>query len=96
MALDDFADDSSTGSKSISTRKKLKNVKLPEEFWVNWIMAYPSFASNAAAFADDTAAKAIVQKLDDMIENGATGHAMSDSKKEELKNERDKILEDQL
>lgn len=96
MALDDFGNDSSTGGKSISTRKKLKNVTLPEEFWVNWMLAYPTYASNAAAFGDDAAAKAIVQKIDDMLENGAKGHTITDSQREELEEERERIVEEEL
>ena len=96
MALDDFADDSSTGSKSIATRKKLKNVTLPENFWNNWLISHPQYASSAAMFADEAAAKAIVQKLDELIEDGARGHSISDQTREELQDERERIVEEVL
>jgi len=96
MALDDFTSEDGSGSKGIKTRKKLKNVTLPLEFWENWMIAYPSFASSAAMYGEENAAKAIVQRLDKIIEEGAQGHTISDEKYEELQQERDRIVEEVL
>jgi len=96
MALDDFTTESSS-STSISTRKKLKNVDLPERWWDIMVTTDPGYAYTAAGLVDDEASiKAIVQKMDEAIEDDIDGHRVGDSTKEELKQLRSDILEDHL
>lgn len=93
MGLDSFKDDS---NEDVSTRKQLKNVKLDEEFWNIMLTTHPGYATLAANFTDETSAKAIIQKIDEILNDEIEGHGVSEDQKETIRKERQEIVESNI
>jgi len=97
MALDDFVEEAESTDKEIKTRKKIKNVTLPEEFWIHLICTDPSWAAVAANYSDeDTTAKAIVSKMQDVLEDEPEGHNVNPVLEGDIEDEIDNIVENNL
>jgi len=96
MALDDFIEDDATEKQSFKTRKKLKNIELPEKFWDEIVTTHPYYAVIAADAVDESSTKAILQKIDQAIEDDISGYNIGDGLKEELEKMREEIIEESL
>lgn len=96
MGLEDFTSDTTDETSSISTRKKLKNVNLEREFYEKVVTSTPSFLRTAAYHTDESSTKAIVQCMDEIIEDGLEGHNISEEKYDEIEQVRDEIVEELL
>jgi len=98
MGLDDFTQEddeveNSNVDKKIKTRKKLKNVKLPEDFWIHLIHNAPSWAGVAAEYADEPSAKAIASKMQEAVD-GELNKPVSPELEQDLRLEIDTIVEE--
>lgn len=96
MGLEDFTSDTTEESSSITTRKKLKNVNLEREYYELVITTDPYMMETAASYTDESSIKAIVQCMDEIIDEGLDGHNISDEKYDEIQAARDNIVEDHL
>lgn len=98
MGLDDFTEEddeveNSDVDSKIKTRKKLKNVNLPEEFWIHLIHTDPSWAGVAASYTDDTSAKAIASKMQEAVD-GELNKPVSPELEQDIRHEINMIVED--
>lgn len=94
MGLDEFKQESDgSTTSSIKTRKQIDNVTMSTDFWDNLIATEPGWAFQAALQADGNGDKAIIQRMDHVLENGAYGIKISDEKREEIQNQRDEFVE---
>jgi len=96
MGLEDFTSDTTEESSSITTRKKLKNVNLEREYYESMITSEPYMMETAANYTDESSIKAMVQCMDEIIDEGLDGHSISDEKYDEIQAARDDIVEDHL
>jgi hypothetical protein len=96
MGLDKFKKESDEQEPEIKTRKQIQNVTMDEWFWTNIICTAPEWAAQAAVTADGNGDKAIIQRMDEILEDGAKGHELSPAKRQEIKNERDRYVEEHL
>jgi len=94
MGLDDFTTESESADSSIKTRKQIENVELEERFWDLAVEAHPDLMYTAAMFTDESSAKAIVQKMDEAINNNIKDINVNDELAKELKQYKQEIIED--
>lgn len=93
MGLDDFDTTEESSSSSIKTRKQIENVELQEKFWDMLVTTYPDVMVVAARFTDESSAKAIVQKIDQALEDDVPHHSVSDDNIEMLEEVREDIID---
>lgn len=96
MGLEDFTSSTTEESSSISTRKKLKNVNFERDFYDTMIASDPQTLSAAAAYTDESSIKAIVQRMDEVMEDGVDGWNISDQQYDKIEEEREHIVEEYL
>jgi hypothetical protein len=97
MGLEAFkSEDSNSSSSSISTRKKLKNVNLEREFYVDQAATDPMSLINASRYTDETSSKAIVQMLDEIINDEIGEWDWTEEQIEEIEEAREEIVEQHL
>jgi len=99
MGLDDFGttDESSTdGDDKIKTRKKIKNIQLPKDYWTRVIFHQPAWAGVAATYLEESGKKAIGKRMQEMLdeeivetENGEL--EITEDHREEIEDELDRI-----
>lgn len=93
MGLDEFKQESDGGTtSSIKTRKQIDNVTMSTDFWDNLIATEPGWAFQAALQADGNGDKAIIQRMDHVLENGVNGITISDEKRKEIQSEREEFV----
>lgn len=96
MGLDKFKKEDDEQEPKIKTRKQIENVTMDKWFWTNVICTAPEWAVQAAVCAEGNGDKAIIQRMDEILEEGAEGHKLSPEKKQEIKRERDQYVEEHL
>lgn len=96
MGLEDFKSEDEYSIGSISTRKKVKNVKLDKRHWEHLLWHDPHWASFFGHKMDEQSIKAVVQLMDEIIEEGVEGVARNEEKEQEIEEERDKVVEEFL
>lgn len=96
MGLDKFKEDDEEEEQEIKTRKQIENVTMDKWFWTNIICTAPEWAVQAALNADGNGDKAIIQRMDEILEDGAEGHSLSPEMEQEIENERNRYVEEHL
>lgn len=96
MGLEAFTSDDEEEETSITTRKKLKNVTFDEGFYDWVIMNDPRRLQEAAAYTYDSSVKAMVQRMDEVVEEGIQEHNLTDKEERDIQEARDTLVEQYL
>jgi hypothetical protein len=96
MGLESFETETDGKSGSIKTRKKLKNVNLDRRFYEKLCGYNARHMYLVANHTDEAGAKAVVQYIDEVMEDGVDGYTEDEDRQEELATVREEIIEDLL
>lgn len=69
---------------------------MEETWWELAITTEPAWCYSAAGFTDKSSAKAIVQKMNEALDEGFKDHAISEELAEDIEYQKQKILEDHI
>lgn len=98
MGLESFTteDEEEESSNTISTRKKLENVNMDRRFWELLVTSNPGVLLNASGKTNESSSKAMVQLIDEAMENEIDGVEVSEEEIEELEEIREQIVEEHI
>lgn len=96
MGLEEFTTDNEHGVGEITTRKKIENVSLPKDAWLHLLYHNPVYASYFAGQLGDSETKAMVQIMDQLIEEGSKGTKRYEERRNEIKGYRDEVVEEYI
>jgi hypothetical protein len=97
MGLEAFAsEDEQEEENSITTRKKLKNVNFEESFYEWLIMNNRGVLDTAAAYTGESSVKAMVQRMDEILEDGLEDQDVTEIDEEYIQQSRDTLVENYL
>lgn len=97
MGLDDLMEDVETHPVgSVNSRKNSKNMEFIEQRWKEVLTYYPYAGVTFARSADDSDVRKIVSIMDDIIENGLSGHNLSDDEINQVEDARNDIVETKM
>lgn len=92
MGLEDFKSDNGNSVGSVSTRKKIKNVKIDKQSWKRILYHHPSFAETIVSGTDEQGVKAIVELMDKIIQQEEDVEGWSENQAEEVERVRNNIV----
>lgn len=97
MGLEAFtSEDEQEEESSITTRKKLKNVNFEESFYEWLIMNNRGVLDTAAAYTGESSVKAMVQRMDEILEDGLEDQDVTEVDEEYIQQSRDTLVENYL
>lgn len=98
MGLDAFQSEDSSSTEEIRSRKKIENLELEKEEWVEIFAAHPYIASFISDDASLSERKAVIQTLDEILdeENDEYGADLSDEDINDIETHREAMVEEYI
>jgi hypothetical protein len=98
MGIEDFLSEEQYSFGSIKTRKKMENVTVSKEAWARALAHNPHITLTFITGMDETGIKATIQMFDEVLEGELDFEMgeLSDETREELKDVRTQIIEENL
>lgn len=93
MGLDEFKTETEYDIGEVKTRKKIENVKIDNRTWKRLLYFDPQWASSIAGNSDEQTIKAIVQTMDEVIQEGLDTEKISEDQIDTVKSEREKLVD---
>lgn len=96
MGLEDFKSEDEHSIGNVSTRKKIDNVNLSEDDWKHLLYHNPEWAVYFANGMEEKSVKAMVEAMDELIEDGRRGVSREDELEAELEQYREEVVNKHL
>lgn len=96
MGLEDFKSEDEYSIGSVTTRKKIKNVKLEDDDWKHLLYHDPHWATYFANGMEPEEIKAMIQVLDELIEEGRDGVKQNEETTEQIRDVREELVDEYI